>query len=352
MLGISVYFRDLNEDYLTNAAKAGAKYVFTSLQIPEEDHSQFKQKLPKLVNQCQTLGLELIPDISPVTWQMLGIKEGDFQALKEEGFTALRLDDGFDDFDLVKKLQQDFTILLNASVVTPKYLDEAREAGVDINQIVLTYNFYPHTDTGMGWDAFKRKNWLFKDLGLKTQAFVPGDVLKRFPLYEGLPTVEQHRGLLPYVAAVELIHEANVDDVFIGDSEASIKQLKYIVDYQKDKTMNLECHLLPAYQDLYDQVIEVRKDIPEKIIRLNHKRVPDTAIDHTLTRKKGTIVMQNKLAQRYSGELSLTKVDLPFEARSNVIGFIAPEFVDLLNYIDADTKIILRKIKKDDVVRG
>lgn len=111
MLGISVYFRDLNEDYLTNAAKAGAKYVFTSLQIPEEDHSQFKQKLPKLVNQCQTLGLELIPDISPVTWQMLGIKEGDFQALKEEGFTALRLDDGFDDFDLVKKLQQDFTIL-------------------------------------------------------------------------------------------------------------------------------------------------------------------------------------------------------------------------------------------------
>lgn len=345
MLGISIYFTDLNENYLTNAAKAGAKYVFTSLQIPEEDHSQFNQKLPQLIDRCKSLGLELIPDVSPVIWQMLGIKEGDFPKLKEEGFTALRLDDGFDDFDLVKKLQQDFTIVLNASLVTPQYLDQVRKAGVDTNQIVLTYNFYPHTDTGMGWESFKRKNWLFKDLGLKTQAFVPGDVLKRFPLYEGLPTVEKHRGLLPYVAAVELIHEANVDDIFIGDSEASIQQLKYIVDYQKDKVMNLECHLLPAYENLYDQVIGVRKDVPEKIIRLNHKRVPNVAIDHTLTRKKGTIVMQNKLAQRYSGELSLTKTDLPFEARSNVIGFISPEFVDLLKYIDADTKIVLRKME-------
>lgn len=344
MLGISVYFKDLNKNYLTKAAKVGARYVFTSLQIPEEDHSQFNQKLPQLINQCKNLGLDLIPDISPAIWKMLRIEEGNFQELKEEGFTALRLDDGFNDFNLVKKLQQDFIILLNASVITPKYLDEAEKNGINISQIVLTYNFYPHTDTGMSWEDFKKKNWLFKDCGLRTQAFVPGDVLKRFPLYEGLTTVEKHRGLLPYVAAVELMHEASVDDIFIGDSEASVKQLKYIVDYQKYKILNLECHLLPNYQNLYNQVIEARKDIPEKIIRLKWPRVPDVIASHTLTRNKGTIVMQNKLAQRYSGELSLTKTDLPFEARSNVIGFISPEFVDLLNYIDADTKIILRKI--------
>src|SRR5699024_12146026 len=92
----------------------------------------------------------------------------------------------------------------------------------------LTYNFYPHTDTGMGWTDFKRKNWMLKDYGLRTQAFVPGDALKRFPLYEGLPTVEKHRGVSPYVAAVELIHVANVDDVFIGDSKAYINNVQYI----------------------------------------------------------------------------------------------------------------------------
>ena len=35
MLGISVYFQDYDENYLKKAAQAGAKYVFTSLQIPD-----------------------------------------------------------------------------------------------------------------------------------------------------------------------------------------------------------------------------------------------------------------------------------------------------------------------------
>lgn len=52
MLGISVYFRDYDEQYLKEAAKVGTKYVFTSLQIPEEDYSNLDQKLPVLL--CKT----------------------------------------------------------------------------------------------------------------------------------------------------------------------------------------------------------------------------------------------------------------------------------------------------------
>ena len=47
MLGISVYFQDYDENYLKKAAQAGAKYIFTSLQIPEEDYSDLDQKLPR-----------------------------------------------------------------------------------------------------------------------------------------------------------------------------------------------------------------------------------------------------------------------------------------------------------------
>lgn len=187
MLGISVYFRDYDEQYL----KEAAKYVFTSLQIPEEDYSNLDQKLPEFFKLCNDLKLEVIPDVSPVTLGRLDIPKNDFKALKEKGFKALRLDYGLDDFKLVKRLQEDFNILLNASVVTPKYIETAKEVNVDLNKLALTYNFYPHTDTGMGWDDFKRRNWLFKDLDLRTQAFVPGDEIKRFPLYEGLPTVEK-----------------------------------------------------------------------------------------------------------------------------------------------------------------
>lgn len=101
---------------------------------------------------------------------------------------------------------------------------------------------------------------------------------------------------------------------------------------------------MPQYQQLYDQVIEVRKDMPEKLIRLSLPRKLDIPICNTLNRHRGTITMQNKLAQRYSGEVSLIKSNLPFEARSNVIGFISPEYVKLLDFIDSSTKIVFRKL--------
>ena len=41
MLGISVYFQDLNLKYLEEAKKCGAKYVFTSLHIPEENSAMY-----------------------------------------------------------------------------------------------------------------------------------------------------------------------------------------------------------------------------------------------------------------------------------------------------------------------
>ena len=49
MLGISVYFQDLDETYLKEAAKVGAKYVFTSLHIPEEDYSHLDDVLPHFI---------------------------------------------------------------------------------------------------------------------------------------------------------------------------------------------------------------------------------------------------------------------------------------------------------------
>ena len=92
MLGISVYFRDYDEQYLKEVAKAGAKYVFTSLQIPEEDYSSLDQKLPAFFKLCNELGLEVIPDVSPVTLERLGIPKNDFKALKEKGFNHIQVD--------------------------------------------------------------------------------------------------------------------------------------------------------------------------------------------------------------------------------------------------------------------
>lgn len=339
MLGISVYFQDYDEHYIKEAAKAGAKYIFTSLQIPEEDYSNSDVLLPKFFKVCKQVGLQIVPDVSPATFEKLNIKKNDYDAFKRLGFHQLRLDYGFNDFELIKELQKDFFIFLNASVITPKYFAEARNAKVNFDKIALIYNYYPHNNTGMSWHDFKYRNQLLKDEKLQTSAFVAGDVLKRFPMFEGLPTVEKHRAMNPYVAAVQLIHEANVDNVFVGDSQASIQSLKYINEYQQNHIMHIPCKLLSDYNYLYNQEINIRPDQSEKLIRLVLPRKSNIKIQHTLLQRRGCIVMQNKLAQRYSGEVYLIKDDLPFEARSNVIGYISPEYVDLLDQIDSDVKI-------------
>lgn len=339
MLGISVYFKDIDYNYLKDASKMGVKYVFTSLHIPEEDYSDLDEKLPQLLKFCNESGLSLVPDISPKTFEMLKIKNKDYNKLKELGFKTLRLDYGFDDFDTIKILQENFKLMLNSSVINKEYLEKAFKSGVDFKNISLAYNFYPKSNTGLSIDFFNKKNKYFKKYGLKIQAFVPGDDLKRFPLYEGLPTVEKHRSVHPYIAAVELIHECGVDDVLIGDSKAKIETLEFINTYINHKTMTIKVHFEKGFETLYDKEYLCRKDLSESIIRLVVDRKSGIRPYNNGFRRRGSITLDNELMGRYSGEIQLIKKDLGIDSRVNVIGFIHPDYIDLLDYIDTDTKI-------------
>lgn len=339
MLGISVYFQDLDLDYLKQAASLGAKYVFTSLHIPEEDYSTLPEKMPLFLDACNRFGLSIVPDVSPVTFEKLGIEKNDYAKLKEMGFTALRLDYGFDDYEVIKTLLQDFDLMLNASVVDEVYLQGAKAAGIDLNRIVLTHNFYPHNQTGLGFDYFMKKNEAFHAYDMRIQAFVCGDSLKRFPLYEGLPTVEKHRTMHPYVAAVELMSVCGVDDIMIGDSKAKIETLEYIKAYMDDKTMIIKAHFEPGYESFYEGVYASRKDLSEHVVRITTPRVANVEVYHNTIRPRGSITMDNHLFGRYGGEVQLLKKDFDIDARVNVIGYIHPEFIDLLDYVDRDTKI-------------
>ena len=93
-------------------------------------------------------------------------------------------------------------------------------------------------------------------------------------MYDGLPTAEKHRGMNPYVAAAQLIYEAGVDNVFVGDSQASVQSLKYIAEYQPKYVMCIPCQLLLEYEYLYNEEIGVRADQPEKLVRLLLPRKP------------------------------------------------------------------------------
>lgn len=342
MFGISCYFRDLSYSYLEQAAACGAKYVFTSLHIPEEDLSQVSQIMPKFLQKIKEYGLELVPDISPVTFDKLNIPKGDFKALKTLGFNCLRLDYGFNNFDEIKSLQQDFKLILNASVIDKNYLDQAIVHGVDLAKMSVLHNFYPKKDTGLSMEFFKARNQVFKDYGIETMAFVAGDEQRRFPRYEGLPTIEKHRQYHPFVAAVELMQEG-IDVVIIGDSKASIESLKKIQRYCRDLVISLPTNFDKQYHSYYNREILVRKDLSDRVIRLNTERMQKLDIQHNYSRLKGSIVIHNSLANRYCGEINICKHNLEADASCNLIGYIHPEYIPLLEHIPGNGKICFVK---------
>lgn len=339
MLGISTYFQDLNFEYLERASDIGAKYLFTSLHIPEEDLSDLDEKLPLFLEKVKEYNLSLVPDISPKTFEKLGVAEGDYQALKEMEFKTLRLDYGFEDYELVKELQKDFELILNASVVTKDDLLEAEKAGVDLANISVLHNFYPKSGTGLPVKNFEKLNKVFEEMNIKTMAFVTGDKLKRFPLYEGLPTLEKHRRIHPYVAAVELIEDFGIQDILIGDSEAEYKTLEWIEAYRENKVMHIPAYFEKEYEAMYEETYNVRRDPSEAMVRLLVERKANIPVSRNNTQHYGSITMENKLANRYSGELYINKVEEQFSPRSNVLGFVHPDFLGLIPYINREIDI-------------
>ncbi len=337
MLGISVYLSQFNEEYLKMAQSHGCEYIFTSLHIPEENLENIKEKVSRLLDTANKLGMSVVTDISPNTFTKLEMKENDFDSLKALGFKALRLDFGFDDPAVIKKLQKNFTVFLNASVIQEKDIENFEEVGVALKDVIMCHNFYPKTNTALSTDFFETLNKPFLKHHLQILTFVPGDVLKRFPTYEGLPTLESQRGKNSYVAGVELMKKYHVEDIVVGDSFAKEEHLAWLHLYMKEKILTLPAFLNDS--SLYQDVISVRKDLSDKVIRLGTPRISNVPIETTLNRPQGTITMSNTLAERYSGEIQLVKKALPFSRENNIIGFVHPEYVELLDYLDGETKI-------------
>lgn len=338
MIGVSSYFQDLNFEYLEKVVKLGITHIFTSLQIIEEDYSDFDEKFEKCLKFSNDNNLTLIPDISPKVFTKLGIK--DISELREKGFNAIRVDGGFNTVKEMKNLTELFYVYLNASDIKPEFLKELKEFGCDMSKISVMHNFYPRVLTGLNKDHMISINKSLKEYEVRIAAFVQGDYKLRGPVYEGLPTLEKHRGVNPYVATVELL-DCYVDDIYIGDNEANISILKMMVDYSEKNVMSLKVHLYEEFSKLYDLQSPIRRDITDDIIRLAYGReeLSDIKQCNTLKRYIGAITIDNELSGRYEGEINISKKELPSDGKVNILGHVNPEFVKVLEYVKRDTII-------------
>ena len=335
--GISVYpgldnTLEENLNLIEKAGTLGYRKLFVSLHIPETNKEILEKEIQKIIQLATKCKMEVIADISAETKKLPGI-------------TSFRLDEGFSPKEVGILLAEDGKrkIVLNASTVTDKFLQELGKAKVDFRRITALHNFYPHRETGLDEAFFLQQNTLLAQYGILTGAFIVSQQGPRGPLYEGLPSLEKTRKMAPDLAA-RYLAVLGVAEIIIGDSMPAEEELKDVAAVQDgivvlgltDITGN------PVLRDFLKGTFTIRPEKGKELLRTVESRgvLKGQIIKPTVMqmRPAGTVTIDNNLFGRYQGELTITKEHLPPEFRTTVVGHLPEEEVFLLKHLQPGTK--------------
>lgn len=337
--GISLYFSnsmEKNEALIKKAAENGVKYVFTSLHIPEETGVDYRKDMKKLLAECKEKALALIVDAGPETFYKLGVKT--MEELIPLGVTHVRLDYGFTAKETVE-ISKNFQVVFNASTISEKEILEWKSCGADFTRFTACHNFYPKKFSGLSIKRVREINQRLKYLGFTVMAFVPGNQKLRGPLFEGLPTVEEHRNRKEEVILnmLDLYTDGGCDVVLVGDVDIKEKDWKGIKALNEGY-VELEADIFPAYEFVRDIIHHDRPDSSEYVFRSQESRqftrqIPGKGPSESDIRRAGSITISNENYLRYMGEMEIARVDLPLDERENLIGQIHKKDIKYLPYI-------------------
>lgn len=290
--GISVYLSTFQQQkpLLTRLRGSGVK-VFLSLHISGEFSSDYRVQTEEVCRWLSQAGFETIADVSPKTIAQFG--EPDLVRLaKRLRLWGLRVDYGLTDGEIM----------------------------------------------ALAWEL--------RETGLSVAAFIPGDELLRGPLHEGLPTLERHRGRPPSVSFADITGRFEVDEVLVADPGISEAELARIRRYCDEGVLELPAALAEEYRSLYGRVFTCRADSPRRLIRFWESREYSCAgayiaPQNCVGRRRGSVTIDNGDYGRYSGEIQLTRTDLPADPRVNVIGKIAPAHLPAADAIGGGGQFVL-----------
>ena len=394
-LGISIYpgldtDREKNLLLLQNAAALGYRRVFSSLHIPESNAASLRKDALYLFAFAESLGLEVITDISPRTLKLLDIPELTPAILKNLHITTARFDFGIDP-KTIAVFSREMNVQLNASTARSVQLNALLKADTDFSCIDGQHNFYPRPHTGLSSETIQRQNALLHRHDIAAGVFVASQTGRRGPLFAGLPTMESLRSIAPCDAA-PILTAIGCDSLIIGDSNPSLAELQALADpetlakadarysrkalppkkeWQPDAPLPLHIHVLsdtPISKTLLARSYTNRPDPAADVIRAIESREASKDLDiqpernenkliiempkeyvaafagpqHLANGKKssllpvGTVLLDNNTYGRYKGELQILTAPQPMDPRSNVIAQVTKEDVPLLSLISAE----------------
>ncbi|WP_339184685.1 MupG family TIM beta-alpha barrel fold protein [Oceanobacillus sp. FSL W7-1293] len=355
MLGISIYLGNTPIEqqipYIRKMKESGFRSIFTSLHIPEDDQTIYKEQLQALGKAASELGMELMADISPNSLQALGFNWDNADRLLDWGLSGLRIDYGIDDQTIID-LSHKMRITLNASTIDVASLNHLKANGLHMEAVEAWHNYYPRPETGLGFVDFIQKNKTLKEAGLTVMAFIPGDTQLRGPLYEKLPTLEQHRVYSPFAAYLELEKLGEVDKIVVGDVEIGEDSLEQFQAYiQKDEM------LIRAVSDKRADSEMIRKAAAAMTNRADYARDCIRAVEsrsyaqfgeiavqaqNNTERPVGSVTIDNEKYLRYQGEIQITLADLPANERVNVLGQVVEKDLPLLPWIKGNQRFRIK----------
>jgi hypothetical protein len=339
-LGYSVYLSNFEilKEQLPSLYKEGST-VFTSFHVSEEFDSSYIERAEQMCSFLSGIGYKIIADVSRKTidfFQMDNLV--DFAHRMK--IDILRIDYGFNEEEIIELAAQ-MPLCINASTLTA---EAAGRISKDAVELYAMHNFYPRPETGLDKEQFFTRNQMLQEFGIKIFAFIGGDEEKRGPIYEGLPTLEEHRMVAPYAAYIDLIHNYSIDTVFVGDGTLSQYEADLIHCYCQDNIISLPVSFSCRYKNLYQQIYTIRVDSPRWLMRLQESREyscfgQEIKSDNCILREIGSITIDNLLYQRYSGEIQIIKEPLAIDERVNVIGKVPKSYHLLLRNISNGAKI-------------
>lgn len=329
-LAISIYPGEYKYEEVENLVKeTGATMAFTSLLMPEGDTENRTRDILTLFEDSKKLGLTLIADLNSYVFNWVTPKQ-----MKEAGLEIVRIDDDIEEKEIVR-LQKDFKVSINATVLGKKDVDSLISKGLDIKKTIPTHNFYPKKGTGIDMARFVKQNELMRSYGVEAiGAFIPGNVTRYAPTYEGLGTLE----IMRYQTEKEnlMMMEGLVDFIMIGDympNVESIKEYQEISNKDYSKTTEIDVEwLAPEFEWLLTKDFTIRRDSGVSVLRLQESRTYEMVyskddqgipVTNNTSIRRYDIVVANDNYGRYSGEVAIYVQDQDQSNRENVIGRVS-----------------------------
>ncbi|WP_264848614.1 DUF871 domain-containing protein [Clostridium omnivorum] len=349
-MGISVYPEHSTEekdyDYMKLAAKYGFTRIFTCLLSVNESKEIMIKKFTKFMQRAHELGFIVAVDTNPEVFSRLGATPYNLKPFADMKVDIIRLDGHFGEVEDIAITHNQFGIQIEFNGSCNTALDLMIDRGANIHNMVVCHNFYPQKYTGLGWNKFMEFTNKYKALGLPVAAFVSSNNENTFgpwPVYNGLPTCEMHRGMPIDLQVRHLLATKKIDDIIIGNAYANGDELKAISQVDKTKItfkLNLSDNATEEEKNIiYNYPHFGRGDASDFMVRSSitrgdykDKRIPY----HKYNEKyfhRGDVVIVNDNLSYYRGELEIVTRDMPNDGERNFVAKIPDQELILLDLL-------------------